>query len=39
VKPQEATRNTPQELKDKAKKAGLLNNKNRKALWEVLTTE
>lgn len=38
-KPQTTTQNTPQELKDKAKKAGLLNNKNRKALWEVLTTE
>ena len=38
-KPQTTTQNTPQELKDKAKKVGLLNNKNRKALWEVLTTE
>ena len=30
---------TPEQIKDKAKKAGLLNNKVREALWEVLSPE
>ena len=35
----EVLEETPEQIKDKAKKAGLLNNKVREALWEVLSPE
>lgn len=39
ITPEEQQTETPEQLEDKAKKAGLLGNKVRQALWQVLTPE